>query len=209
MWILSSYLNFIWANFQQDFFSRKKADFLWRIAAKISKFQTKLDFFPIGKIGIQNFPNLNKFILLELHLTKFWAKSENLFWSVGREGGREGGPLPLASLAAVRGRASQLGAPGFSTERARLVVQVKRLRCTQLRHRTCKTSGSSKIAFLRRFPAHQGTSLRSCFQKSACYFCGFRFFFLKIPRIFKLEVGFFSAISFFRSFPKYRHIYSI
>ena len=58
---------------------------------------------------------------------------------------------------------------GFGTERARLVVQVKRPRCTRLRHRTCKTSGSSKIAFLRHFPAHEGTSLRSWFQKSAHY----------------------------------------
>ena len=32
--------------------------------------------------------------------------------------------LPLASLAVVRGEASQLGAPGFGTERARLVVVI-------------------------------------------------------------------------------------
>ena len=37
-----------------------------------------------------------------------------------------------------------LGVHGFGTERARLVVQVERLRCTRLRHRTCKTSGSSQ-----------------------------------------------------------------
>ena len=37
------------------------------------------------------------------------------------------------------------GAQGFGTERARLVVQVERLWCTRLRHRTCKTSGSSQI----------------------------------------------------------------
>ena len=99
---------------------------------------------------------------------------------------------PSSSLSLSKGS----GAQGFGTERARLVVQVERLWCTRLRHRTCKTSGSSKIAFLRRFPAHQGTSLRSCFQKSACCLFGFRFFFLKIPRIFKLEVGFFSAFFF-------------
>ena len=58
-----------------------------------------------------------------------------------------------------------LGAHGFGTERARLVVQVK---------------------------------------KRACYLWGFRFFFLKIPPIFKLEVGFFSAKKkFFADFPKY------
>ena len=38
--------------------------------------------------------------------------------------------LPLASLAVVRGGVSQSGAPAFGTERARLVVQVKRLRST-------------------------------------------------------------------------------
>ena len=38
---------------------------------KIQKFGTKSDFFPIGKIGIQNFPKLNNFISLEVHLTKF------------------------------------------------------------------------------------------------------------------------------------------
>ena len=38
---------------------------------KFRKFETKSDFFPIGKIGIRNFPKLNNFISLEPHLTKF------------------------------------------------------------------------------------------------------------------------------------------
>ena len=38
---------------------------------KFRKFDTKSDFFPIGKIGNRNFPKLNNFISLELHLTKF------------------------------------------------------------------------------------------------------------------------------------------
>ena len=38
---------------------------------KFLKLETKSDFFPIGKIGIQNFPKLNNFISLELHLRKF------------------------------------------------------------------------------------------------------------------------------------------
>ena len=47
--------------------------------------------------------------------------------------------------AVVRGRGVAVGRThGFGTERARLVVQVERLRCTRLRHRTCKTSGSSQ-----------------------------------------------------------------
>ena len=41
---------------------------------------------------------------------------------------------------------SLLVALDFGTERARLVVQVERLRNTRLRHRTCKTSRSSKKA---------------------------------------------------------------
>ena len=47
-------------------------------------------------------------------------------------------PLPLSL-------SKGSGAQGFGTERARLVVQVERLWCTRLRHRTCKTSGSSQI----------------------------------------------------------------
>merc|ERR1711884_1017919 len=46
-------------------------------------------------------------------------------------------PLPLSF-------SKGSGAQGFGTERARLVVQVKRLWCTRLQHRTCKTSGSSQ-----------------------------------------------------------------
>ena len=45
---------------------------------KFRKFETKSDFFPIGKIGIQFFPKYDNFISFELHLRKFWAKSENL-----------------------------------------------------------------------------------------------------------------------------------
>ena len=59
----------------------------------------------------------------------------------------------------------QFSAHGFSTERARLVVQVERLWCTRLRYRTCTTSCSNKRASLRRFAAYRGTSLRSWFQK--------------------------------------------
>merc|ERR1712131_401899 len=54
----------------------------------------------------------------------------------------------------------------------RLGHQVERLRCTRLRHRTCKTSGSS--------------------QKKGLLPMGFSIFFLKIPPILKIEVGFFS-----------------
>ena len=38
---------------------------------KFRKFETKSDFFPIGKIGNRNFPKLNNFISLDLHLRKF------------------------------------------------------------------------------------------------------------------------------------------
>ena len=38
---------------------------------KILKFETKSDFFPIGKIGTQNCPKLKNIISLELHLGKF------------------------------------------------------------------------------------------------------------------------------------------
>ena len=46
---------------------------------KFRKFETKSDFFPIGKIGIQNVPNPNKFISSEPHMSQFSARSENLF----------------------------------------------------------------------------------------------------------------------------------
>merc|ERR1711989_291447 len=82
------------------------------------------------------------------------------------------------------------GAQGFGTERARLVVQVERLWCTRLRYRTCKTSGSSQIRCTRL--RHRTCKTSGSSQKRACYLWGFRFFFLKIPPIFKLEVGFFS-----------------
>ena len=51
---------------------------------KFRKFDTKSDFFPIGKIGNRNFPKLNNFISLEIYLIKFGAKSENLFRAGGR-----------------------------------------------------------------------------------------------------------------------------
>ena len=38
---------------------------------KFRKFETKSDFFPIGKIGNRNFPKLKKISSLELHLSKF------------------------------------------------------------------------------------------------------------------------------------------
>ena len=102
--------------------------------------------------------------------------------------------------AGFRGGASQLGAPGFGTERARLVVQVERLRCTRLRHRTCKTSRSSKRASLRRFAAYRGTSLRSWFQKKCLLPMGILIFFSKIPPVLKLEVGFSSTKKSFQNF---------
>ena len=38
---------------------------------KFQKFETKSDFYPIGEIGIQSFPKVFLFSLLELHLRKF------------------------------------------------------------------------------------------------------------------------------------------
>ena len=59
---------------------------------------------------------------------------------------------PVLPLSVLRSPCSVLRAPfscspvfGFGAERARLVVQVKKLR-TRLRHRTCKTSLSSRKA---------------------------------------------------------------
>ena len=45
---------------------------------KFRKFETKSKFFPNGKIEIQNFPKYDKFISIELYVSKFGAKSENL-----------------------------------------------------------------------------------------------------------------------------------
>ena len=51
------------------------------LTTKIRIFQSKSDFFPIGKIGIRNIPNSNKFILSEPHINQFSARSENLLGS--------------------------------------------------------------------------------------------------------------------------------
>ena len=110
----------------------------------------KLDFFPFRIFSAFFFPNRKIFILSKLHICKFEKKSENPFRTLRRA------VITTACTAVVRGEASQLGAPGFGTERARLVVQVERLRCTRLRHRTCKTSRSSKRNSLRRFAAYWG-----------------------------------------------------
>ena len=55
-------------------------------------------------------------------------------------------PPPLSHWPPQLSLPSLLGALDLGTERARLVVQVERLRYTRLRHRTCKTSRSSKKA---------------------------------------------------------------
>ena len=43
-------------------------------------FGTKVDFFPIGKIEIRNFPNTKKIILAELHFKKIKKKIRETFW---------------------------------------------------------------------------------------------------------------------------------
>ena len=50
-------------------------------------FGTKLDFFPIVKTEIQNFPNLNNFIPPELHFKKIKIKIREPF-RIRREVGR-------------------------------------------------------------------------------------------------------------------------
>ena len=77
-------------------------------------------------------------------------------------------PLPLPSLSL-----SPSFTQGFGTERARLVVQVKRPRCTRHRHRTCKTSGSSKIAFYAASRLTRALRFARGLKKSACYLVGF------------------------------------
>ena len=107
----------------------------------------KLDFFPFI-IFSAFFFQIGKYLsYLNFIFVNLKKNQRNFF---GRE------LITTACAAVVRGGASQLGAPGFGTERARLVVQVERLRCTRLRHRTCKTSRSSKRNSLRRFAAYWG-----------------------------------------------------
>ena len=52
-------------------FQKKVTPRNWDFGRKFQKFESKSDFFPIGKIGIQNFPKIFLFSLLELHLRKF------------------------------------------------------------------------------------------------------------------------------------------
>ena len=125
----------------------------------------------------------------------------------GRAGGRAVHYHRFAPV--VRGGASQLGAPGFGTERARLVVQVERLRCTRLQHRTCKTSRSSKKASLRRFAAYRGTSLRSWFQKKCLLPMGISIFFFENTSDFETWSWiFFHKKSFWNFSPKYSELSS-
>ena len=61
-----------------------------------------------------------------------------------------------------------------------------------------------KQVYIRRIAAYPGTSLRSWFKKKRLLPIGISIFFLKIPPILKLEVGFFSGTKkFFADFPKY------
>ena len=102
------------------------------------------DFFPVKKSFSKIFQNTAHFFYLNFISKKKQKNQRNFFVrSVGREGAHY-----HRFAAGFRGGASQLGAPGFGTERARLVVQVERLRCTRLRHRTCKTSRSSRKALV-------------------------------------------------------------
>ena len=59
---------------------KKKSENLLR-EEKSPNFGTKVDFFPIGKIEIPNFPNTKKFILAELHFKKIKKKIRETFWS--------------------------------------------------------------------------------------------------------------------------------
>ena len=59
---------------------KKRPLFVGVFEPKFPNEKTKLDFFPIGKIGIRNVPNFNNFISSEPHMSQFWARSENLFW---------------------------------------------------------------------------------------------------------------------------------
>ena len=54
-----------------DFERKKVSPEYGDFEQKFQIFQTKSDFFPIGKIGIQNFPKYIFFTSLELHLSKF------------------------------------------------------------------------------------------------------------------------------------------
>ena len=62
------------------FWTKKKACWIWGFWTKIPKISNlKLIFKPIRKL-FRKTPNISKFILSELHLKKFWAKSENFFF---------------------------------------------------------------------------------------------------------------------------------
>ena len=71
-----------------------------------------------------------------------------------------------------------------------IVVRWTRLSCTRLRHRTCKTSRSSKKASLPGLSGHFASLVGS---KKVLLTWGVFYFFQKIPPLFKLEVWFFSA----------------
>ena len=67
----------------RDFFwkVRKKSDFKFEI---LQNFKLEIGFFSDFAKKVANIPKLRKFICPEFHLSQFSAKSENLFWSVGR-----------------------------------------------------------------------------------------------------------------------------
>ena len=130
----------------------------------------EVGFFSTKKNFFADFSKYDNFFYLNFISKKKNQKIREPFW-IGRAGGRAVGRDITTLRAVVRGGASQLGAPGFGTERARLAG---------------------------------GTSLPSWFQKKCLLPMRISiFFFLKIPRIFKLDVGFFSAKKkFFADIPK-------
>ena len=64
----------------QSFWKKKKPATYGDFEQKLQFFQSKSDFFPIGKNDVTNLRNTNNFISPELHMSQFWARSENLFW---------------------------------------------------------------------------------------------------------------------------------
>ena len=128
-------------------------------------FETKSDFFPIGKNDVTKFPNTNNFISPELHLTKFWEKSENFFFDhppstttihhPSQQVGADAWNPALDIQKAKYCKAIYLFPKALSTvflsqkaseywwlrtARARLVTARARLAGVGFQHSTCKTS---------------------------------------------------------------------
>ena len=81
------HLSQFWARFIFEKKGLCSSGILKKKSKNFPNFKLEIGFFSDFAKKVANIPKLRKFICPEFHLSQFSAKSENLFWSGGREGG--------------------------------------------------------------------------------------------------------------------------